>query len=52
MEKVKCADCGFVAIRHMQSRLLEEVEDSTRELGVVPSEFLQLVQRKHNLPSL
>ncbi len=34
---VKCAECGFLAIRNTESRELEEAEEIFREKGVVPT---------------
>lgn len=34
---VKCAECGFLTLRHRESRELAEVEWATRETGSVPT---------------
>lgn len=35
----KCADCGFLSIRHHNSRRLDEVEAITRATGKLPPEL-------------
>jgi len=34
---VKCIDCGYLAARHHETRLLEEVEENYRNNGVSPN---------------
>ena len=34
---VKCIDCGYLAARHHESRLLEEVEENYRNNGISPN---------------
>jgi hypothetical protein len=34
---VKCIDCGYLAARHHETRLLEEVEEDYRNSGVSPN---------------
>jgi hypothetical protein len=33
---VKCADCGYLAVRNVESRELEEAEQKFREKGLLP----------------
>jgi hypothetical protein len=35
-KSVKCADCGFLALRHKTTRQLVEVEERTRRDGAIP----------------
>jgi hypothetical protein len=32
----KCAECGFLAVRHSETRKLEEAEKAFRERGTIP----------------
>ena len=36
-ENVKCADCGFLALRRFETRDLVEMEDGVRKMGGVPT---------------
>lgn len=37
MAKVKCANCGFLALRNQATRQLAEAEDSFRSTGQIPA---------------
>ena len=36
---VKCADCGFLAVRHLETRDLREAEGSYRDTGEIPRDL-------------
>jgi hypothetical protein len=44
-ENVKCADCGYLAVRHFQTRQLLDAEDTFRTNGTIPQ--VQLDLRTH-----
>ncbi len=48
---VRCADCGFLAVKNLTTRALEEVEEGFRKRGVIPlSEVRPSYGRHEDLP--
>jgi hypothetical protein len=47
---VKCADCGFLSVRHLETRELREAEGSYRETGEIPRDLNRPKQLYEDVP--
>ena len=50
MAKVRCRDCGFLAVRNRETRVLEEAEDLVQDTGRGVEKFAAQFYRHESLP--